>query len=532
MGNHNNKTQTKNINENPAPTQTEDNKIKTNDTQPKYVDLPKKRKFAEFLLSNDLNIFKRNLQEVRQLNDEQFNQLFEGNVEYNYNTSNEKSFKQLAQKFEDNNDLIMEVYSNEKYYKWASQIWRPNILQKLKETEDEGEKDAILKKHKIDISNWDEDFMNIFTIIVNIAPIKTLAERMKNYFQVDYGDFDELIKTVEVCKKTINKNDESHCNKVLEANLNTSISRIIQNFVPKFMNNIKTEIQKLPEQFAKKEEQMAINSILNSHLSKSNEKKLIKKVQKIYEEKTSYSFLGFTEEYKKLKELSFKFNNNELKYDCFQGRVRFKEMKFSDKVEMSFSNKTIKHAILGLSVVNLTYSVMHLTKTFLDYDKFKVEFREKLNQIRQKFIRHQKEVQLISEDIDEAITQIIDCGKKFQQDSQEVEDLISSINDAINGVKNEKNKSILNLLGSSGGIAIGVFGATVTEGDDSIEYATASFADVFAFASNCVDLSIQKKAIKTYTDYLTEAQNLKNEIIAEIDKLRQKFYELSGKHFT
>ena len=146
MGNHNNKTQTKNINENPAPTQTEDNKIKTNDTQPKYVDLPKKRKFAEFLLSNDLNIFKRNLQEVRQLNDEQFNQLFEGNVEYNYNTSNEKSFKQLAQKFEDNNDLIMEVYSNEKYYKWASQIWRPNILQKLKETEDEGEKDAILKK--------------------------------------------------------------------------------------------------------------------------------------------------------------------------------------------------------------------------------------------------------------------------------------------------------------------------------------------------------------------------------------------------
>ena len=155
---------------------------------------------------------------------------------------------------------------------------------------------------------------------------------------------------------------------------------------------------------------------------------------------------------------------------------------------------------------------MHLTKTFLDYDKFKVEFREKLNQIRQKFIRHQKEVQLISEDIDEAITQIIDCGKKFQQDLQEVEDLISSINDAINGVQNEKNKSILNLLGSSGGIAIGVFGATVTEGDDSIEYATASFADVFAFASNCVDLSIQKKAIKTYTDYLTEAQNLKNEM--------------------
>lgn len=532
MGNLNNKSQTKNINENPAPTQTEDNKIKANDTQPKYVDLPEKRKFAEFLLSNDLNIFKRHLQEVRQLNDEQFNQLFEGNVEYYYNTSNEKSFKQLAQKFEDNNELIMEFYSNEKYYKWASQIWRPNILQKLKDTKDEGEKDAILKKHKIDKSNWDEDFKNNFTTIVNNAPIKTLAEKMKNYFQVDYGNFDELIKTVEVCKKRINKNDESHCNKVLDANLDISMSRIIQNFVPKFINDIKTEIQKLPEQFKKKEEQMAINSILNSRLSKSNEKKLIKKVMKIYEEKTSYSFTDFNKEYQKLKELSFKFNNNELKYDVFQGRVRFREMEFRDKVNLSFSNKTIKHAILGLSVANLTYSVMHLTKTFLDYENFIEEFREKINQIRQKFIRHQKEVQLISEDVDEAITQIIDCGKKFQQDLQEVDDLISCINDAINGVKNEKNKSILNLLGSGGGILIGIFGASVTKGDDSLEYTTASLADVFAFASNCVDISMKKKAIKNYYISLNTAKNLKNEIIVEIDKLRQKFYELSGKHFT
>ena len=54
----------------------------------KYKDLPMKRKLAEYLLKNDLNIFKRHLEEVMNLEDEEFFQLFEGNTEYNYNTQN------------------------------------------------------------------------------------------------------------------------------------------------------------------------------------------------------------------------------------------------------------------------------------------------------------------------------------------------------------------------------------------------------------------------------------------------------------
>ena len=125
-----------NQNEDPAPTQTEDGNTKG----PKFIDLPEKRKFAEFLLSSDLNIFKKHLPEVRRLNDEEFNALFEGNVDYKFNVQNETAFRQLVQKFEDNNDLIMEVYSNKKYHDLVSPIWRANILQKLKETEGDEEK--------------------------------------------------------------------------------------------------------------------------------------------------------------------------------------------------------------------------------------------------------------------------------------------------------------------------------------------------------------------------------------------------------
>ena len=528
MGNMKSMIKNQNQNEEPAPTQTEDGNTKG----PKFIDLPEKRKFAEFLLSSDLNIFKKHLPEVRRLNDEEFNALFEGNIDYKFNVQNEKAFRQLVQKFEDNNDLIMEAYSNKKYHDLVSPIWRANILQKLKEMEDDAEKNTLLKKYNINTSNWDDNFRDIFTIIVNTAPIKTLAERMKNYFSADYGDFDELIKNSTNCKKTAEKNDESYCNKTLNANIDTSMSRIIKTFIPDFMKKIKKEIENLPENLKKKDEEMAIMTIVNSKLSKGNEKKLIQKVMKIYREKTSYNFFGYNKECEKLKILFQRFNAEDGKYAWSQGKVHFKEMNFADKAEFGFSNKIIKHAVLGLSVANLAYSVMHLTKTFLDYENFNLEFREKLNSIKQKFMRHQQEVKLIPEDVDLAIEQIIDCSKKFSQDLQEVEELMAGINEAINGVRNEKNKSIFNMIGSGGGAIISLFAASVTKGDDSIEYATASLSDVLAFASNCADLKMQKEAIKRYKEYFSEAEKLEGQILQEIDKLRQKFNELSGKHYS
>ena len=254
------------------------------------------------------------------------------------------------------------------------------------------------RKYNINISNWDDNFRDIFKIIVNTAPIKTLAERMKNYFSADYGDFDELIKISTNCKKTAEKKDESYCNKTLNANIDTSMSRIIKTFIPDFMKKIKKEIENLPENLKKKDEEMAIMTIVKSKLSKGNEKKLIQKVMKIYREKTSYNFFGYNKESEKVKLLFQKFNAEDGKYAWSQGKVYFNEMKFVDKAEFGFSNKIIKHAVLGLSVANLAYSVMHLTKTFLDYEKLKLEFREKINSIKQKFMRHQQEVKLIPED--------------------------------------------------------------------------------------------------------------------------------------
>ena len=504
-------------------------------------DINKKRKLAEFLISSDINIFKRHLEEVRQLNDKEFNELFEGNTDFNFNVENKKNFKQLVQKFEDNKELTIQYYNNEKYYEYVLLIWKKNILQKLKEANNENEQNQILRSYNIDTSKWDGEFKEYFQIIINTKPIKDLAERMKNYIETDYGNFDDLIKTVNKCKNRVKNSDNNHCNKVFGANLNTSMNKVLKEFIPKFLKNIADEIGNIPSILKEKEKEKATNTVKSLSLTSTEEKKLIDEIKKIYEnsekEKNNISSIfDVNKEFKQLKDLSCKFNAENFDFDSDNdddnNELVFNELDFKDKANTIFSNKMIKHAILGISLANATYSCLHCANTFMNYKLFSKQFAERLDLIKKNFEKHQNKVELIPDDIDEAIEQVIKCGQNFNQDLEDVEELINEINDAINGVQNEKNSSILNIIGSSGGLLIGIFGFSVTEGDDRIEYATASLADVLAIVANTSDIIMQSKQLKEYEKYLNDAKELKKKIQAEIDKLRKKFKELSTKHFS
>lgn len=526
------------LNEDPAPIGKEkiDAEIITVG-QPKFQDIEQKRKLAEYLLNSDLNIFKRHLPEVQKLNDEDFNELFEGNTEYKFNTINERDFKQLAQKFQDNKELLLEFYSNEKYYSYILKIWRPNILQSLKSA-DPKKKEEIFKRYKIDISEWDGGFIERFNMIIDTPPVEDLlANRFKNYIQADYGDFDELIQNVDKCKKKIQNDEESHCNKTLRANLETSMTKVIKDMVPKYLVNLKNELPNLYKDIKKKEEENAIRDILDSGLTKENEKKLINKVKKIYEKKEFDPLdFDFNKESNKLKELSDKFNQENYETNVFASKyeLNFMGTDLSEKAEVAFSNKIVKDAILGLSMANLTYSVSHVSQSLSNYNQYTEQFRNRIDIIRKNFNKHQSEVKIIEdeEDVDILLEQIIKIGKKFNQDLADIKDLIKDIKDARNNVQTERNKSIFNLALSGGGIVVSVVGMSVTKGDDSIDYAKSSAAQVLSFISNCVDIHTLNKTLDKFGEYLQEAESLREQITNEIDKLRTKFSGLSGKHYN
>ena len=513
--------------------------------EPEYQDLPQKRKLAVYLLSNDYAIFKRHLMEVQKLSDEEFNELFEGNTDYQkFNVKNQKEFNQVVQKFDDNKDLIMEWYNREDYYKFVLQIWKPNILQKLKNAENQNEKKEILKQYKIDTSSWDNtEFSVHFNTCINQSPIKDYAERMKKYIKADYGDFDELIKSVDKCKTNIKNSEETSCKETIKSNIDTTMTKIINEFVPNFITSLSNGYNEFNQEKEKKEEEMANKRIKNyfeevklnklcgkkdskcynnfylNGISEKNKKLLVKEVKQLYAKEDALYNTDNKIEMEKIKELSKKFNEEGEKV-CKIGLI--------DQSKMLFNNNQFKNAVLGLSIANVTYTYLHLGQTFINFNKNFLEFKTELERIKRNFEKHKKEVELIPDDIDEAVEQIIKTGQKFKQDLDDIDELINNIKNEINNQDIEKGKAYGNLVASTALTAMSAIGTHLT-GDK--KYGGSTAANIAALVGNVIDIKKINKNIEEYEKIYKEAEDLRNEINQEIDKLRNKFNNLSTKHF-
>jgi hypothetical protein len=401
-----------------------------------------------------------------------------------------------------------------------------------------------MKKINLNQNEWDKEFKEYFYSIIMQKSEKPYGERIKNYIQADYGNFDDLIKNVNKCKKNVEKSEESHCNKVLKANLDTTASKLISKFLPLFLKNFEEEIRKMPDELRKKEEQNAYDRIKDMIVNESDRNKLIKEVEKIYAKEITQSqkenaTFGFVSEFEELKILSIKFTEQEEKewgiFEDDEEILDFKEVGFSDKAQVFFKNNAIKHAYLGLSLANLTYSLLHLGQTFMNKEilnNLNKKYKAELDRIENNFRKHQSKVEIIPDDIDEAIEKIIELGKIFQTDLDEINELISNIENDILGVQTEKNKSIFNAIGSGLGGLLGIVGMAYTEGNDRKEYAGGTLADILALIANCSDISVQQKIINDLKTNRDRANNLKKEIEKEIDKLRQKFEALKCKHYS
>ncbi len=226
-------------------------------------------------------------------------------------------------------------------------------------------------------------------------------------------------------------------------------------------------------------------------------------------------------ELKNVKDFSIKFNKGQID-----------ELRFKDKANIFFSNNMIKHATLGISIITLSYSILHLDQRFNDYENFKQEIVLRLKKIRQSFNNHKDQVSIIPKDVDEAAEYIKKLNAEFHKDLEEVNLLISDINDAINKQKTERNKSIFQLLFSAVGSGTGIFATVVTKDiSDKIEYGTSSFFQLLSTGVGAVDIAAAQKIIKELKAYLDEAKDLEKKILEQIDILRKEFDKKKIAHF-
>lgn len=508
------------LGEDPAPIGTSED-IEANVT--KYEDLNQKRKFVEYLLNKELKVFKQFISQIKNFNDEQFNALFEGNINYkNFNISN-ANFTTLVKKFETHNNLLNEFYENEEYYEYVFQIWYKNLVLQSLNNKTEEERIKIFNENNINYINWPEKVKEKITLIINNFSEYDLADMMKYYLERDFGNIDDLIKKTENCKTMVEQNIEtSNCKRILNKNLDIMGTKLIKEQIPDFLKKLPNCAKGIKREINNEQIKRSIEKINKSGLSNSKKNRIIDKVKRIFKEekKNSKGKFNRKEQLEELEEL------NKLGININKGKIN--EVSFREKVGIGLANENIANEFLAFSLLNLNYSIMHLNHT-LEYEtsRYKCHLQEFEN-IRKSFNKHKEEVKLITDDIDESANMMKELRKKFEEDRIKINELIDNINNDLNGVKSEQNKNIGRLIASIAGTVGGILATALTKGDNQGEYLAASGDNFLALIATSKDIDETRKIIKDYNKFLKDAEDLQKDINAEITKLENKFNELKG----
>lgn len=480
-----------------------------------------KRKLAIYLVQKGQKKYLEFIPEIKNLNDEQFNNLFKGNTDYNnFNSSNPTHFKELVQKFGDHYDILSEFYDDEKYYPMILELWKANCFLNMK-GKDDMEQKQILKYYGVKTEIWDEKFKNhVKSVTTESLSKEEIARVLKNYIASDFGDFDEYVKTTTRCTKNIDKNEKTYCGKILKTKLDENMEQAFKTLFPIFKERYINDNTLLSD-YQKMQEKAAINKMIKSGMTEAESKRIIKEIIKKYEEEKFTGTFNPNEELKKVKDISIKFSKGKLD-----------ELSFKEKAEVSFSNKMIKHAVFGISLMNLTYGILHLGQRLFHYDEIKAELKARLDDINKSYEKHKNKASSIPDDIDEAIEYIKKLNAEFNSDLEKLQELIQDIKDAINNEKTERNKSIFQLFFSlfSGGVG-GAAAHLSKDMKDKIEYASSSIFNFINSGLNGVDIYKAVKNINELEKAEKEALVLRKDIENEITKLKEKFENLKTAHF-
>ena len=159
-------------------------KEKKTDEDEDEIDFIKARKLVKLLLCED-DLYKDSLNSILFFTDEEFKNLFKGNINYKkfpYNNIQDKiEFKNLLLKFEDFNSLLYEWYTDESKYDNLIKLWNSklSVCELNKSNEDE----LMNQLEQLGIDDMDN------------------AGDIRNYLKDEFVDFYSLISTAKEYKK-------------------------------------------------------------------------------------------------------------------------------------------------------------------------------------------------------------------------------------------------------------------------------------------------------------------------------------------
>ena len=466
---------------------------------PFELEYEKARKIVRLCLNED-NLYGRFSNDISKFNNDQFKNLFKGNLDYkNYPEfiGIEKiEFIFLLMRFEDYYALLFNWYTDESKYENIVKLWNSKLcIYKMKNNSDYELRQILYNLNIKDIDNFIYDFRLIIE-----QTKESKSSNIRNYLEYQYKDFDELIEITKNTKKEINKSNIKDKNDI-ENVLTNIVGELAKNALPLIKNYLIKNYPNLKEL---------------SELDIETLGKIKNNLIDLY-----------TSENKSIFAKGIDIDTVSTLVDSYKSGNLFN--KISSECGLHFGNQTVLLTTLATSFLNLTASLKSYYDYNLDTENYLKEFNEKKNIINENFEKHKELIKKINtENYDESIQLIQEIGKNLNKDKEDLVVLIEGLKEQEK--KTEQKKSFFEALPYGGGFALCAIGAFFTCGATAIAYGVGAVANGTAVAVNLLKIKKILKDLEEYKNKIIEQENKQNEIDKALKDLRDKYIQTEQRY--
>ena len=478
-------------------------KKKKTDEDEDEIDFIKARKLVKLLLCDD-DLYKDSLNSILFFTDEEFKNLFIGNINYKkfpYNNIQDKTeFKNLLLKFEDFNSLLYEWYTDESKYDNLIKLWNSKLSVCELNKSDENELMNQLEKLGIeDMENFSVDFNTVMN-----STLESKAGDIRNYLKDEFVDFYSLISAAKEYKK----------DPILSNKENKEI------FAPKFKDltgKLVEESFHLVKNYISKNF-LNLNNLSKIQLKSGMMNKLKNEIIHSIEADKSMFTNGLG--YDKLSELVSLFKNG--------GIVN----KIMTETKMHFNNPAVAVTNLAMSFYNLSESVKTYYINKRDGEANIKKFQDRMDKIDRNFEMYKNEIKTLDlNNYKESMKKIVNIGTKIYQVKEEIQEVINNLEN-LEKETNEKSKKsgIAKMASCGGGLAASAIGFVATGGILAGVYAAGAIVSGIAMGVEIANFRKIKQHLQAFGN-MKKKENLKyKEIEKELANLNVKFNNLHDRY--
>lgn len=448
------------------------------------------KKLVELCLSEDF-LYKDYLTAIKSLNDYQFENLFMGNIESNYNisdTGTKGKFSDLVIKFEDYKTIMYNFYENKKRHKELASLWKKNIsitnLCSSNDLEKQLDNMGISVEFKYELKELLQK-----TIEYKSESILDFIKRKGKYIYA-------LLSFSKNEEKKLNTNSQNDSNNIYSSNMFNMIEMVIIGCLP----YIKEYLKSIPnlEPLSKKELESKDNNL---------NKKIKNVILKAFQKDNSNSYI-----HRKLLDLV-----KDFKYEAELGR-------FFDVAKNTYSNSLFSIIHLALSFLSLNESVNSFSCTINEYKQKRIEFSREFSNIISDFELHKKEIGILEfSNIKESQAKIKEVHDKIYKDKMRLKELVKQITNAIENKKDKKKKDKFRIGLNCVFVLSSIVGIAITTGPLAFLYGGSLASNIASIGFNAAEIKELNKEIKKYSEMYSEALDKEKEIDSFLQEIKRKY---------